>query len=471
MNTLTTEVGLYTDLYELTMAQSYFVTGKHEEKAVFDYFFRSCPFKGGYTVFAGLADLLGVLNNFRYSKREIEYLKSIGFRKDFTDWLSDFTLNVNIYSVKEGEIVFPYEPVIRVEGTLIEAQIIETVLLNYINFQSLIATKAARISFAAKGRTFSDFGLRRAQGLGGIHASRAAVIGGADSTSNVYAGYHYDIPVSGTMAHSWVQSFDNEIDAFRAYAEINPKNTVLLVDTYDTLKSGVPNAVKVAKEMEERGQRLVAVRIDSGDFSYISKKTRKMLDDAGLDYVKIFASNQLNEHVIKSIVEQDAKIDAFGVGTELVTANGTPALGGVYKLAVSAGEPRMKISENVEKNTLPGRKKLLRYYDEEGKFFADGILLCDEDGSDVIQHAFYTHKRTRVDELKSEELLIQVMKDGKICADLFDVKEAHNYFAERFTLLHDEHKRFLSPHIYRVGISTKLMELRDKLMIERKKMY
>ncbi len=471
MNTLTSQVGLYTDLYELTMAQSYFVSGKHEERAVFDYFFRTCPFEGGYTVFAGLADLLEILKRFKYAKEDREYLLEQGFRKDFIEWLADFKVRADIFSVMEGEIVFPNEPVMRIEGTLIEAQLIETIILNYINFQSLIATKASRIAYAAQGRTFSDFGLRRAQGLGGIHASRAAVIGGAKTTSNVYSGFHYNIPVTGTIAHSWVQSFDKEIDAFRTYADINPDNTVLLVDTYDTLKSGIPNAIIVGKEMEEKGHKLLAIRLDSGDFSYLSKKARTMLDNAGLEYVKILASNQLNEYVIKSLLGQGAKIDAFGVGTELVTAKGTPALDGVYKLAESSGKPRMKISENIEKNTLPGRKKIYRYFDEEGKFFADGILLFEEDNCNEIQHAIYHQKRCEVNNLRYEEIQKQVMKNGEICVELPDVMASHKYFTERFSMLYDGHKRFISPHIYKVGISTKLMELKDSLITERKKRY
>lgn len=469
MNTLTSQVGLYTDLYELTMAQAYFVSGKHEERAVFDYFFRTCPFQGGYTVFAGLEDLLNILKKFKYSKEDIAYLEKIGFRKDFLDWLSDFEVKADIYSVREGEIVFPNEPIVRVEGTLIETQLIETILLNYINFQSLIATKAARISYAAEGRVFADFGLRRAQGLGGIHASRAAVIGGASTSSNVYAGYHYDIPVTGTIAHSWIQSFDKEIDAFRAYAEINPDTTVLLVDTYDTLKSGMPNAIKIAKEMEEKGHKLLGVRLDSGDFAYLSKKVRKMLLDAGLDYVKILASNQLNEHVIKSLISQGAEIDAFGVGTDLVTAKGTPALDGVYKLSQLSDIPRMKISENVEKNTLPGRKKIYRFFDEEGKFYADGILLDYEENCADIQHAIYYQKKSSVKHMPYEEIQQQVMKNGEICAELPTAMEANKYFKQRFALLSDEHKRFLSPHIYKVGISTEIKDLKEKLFIERTK--
>lgn len=471
MNTLTSQVGLYTDLYELTMAQAYYVSRKHNERAVFDYFFRTCPFDGGYTVFAGLADLLNILKKFKYNKEDRDYLKKIGLREDFVEWLANFEVKADIYSVREGEIVFPNEPILRVEGTLIETQLIETIILNYINFQSLIATKAARIAYAADGRVFSDFGLRRAQGLGGIHASRAAVIGGAKTTSNVYAGFNYNIPVTGTIAHSWIQSFDREIDAFRKYAEINPDSTVLLVDTYDTLQSGMPNAIKVAKELEANGHKLIGVRLDSGDFAYLSKKVRKMLNKAGLGYVKILVSNQLNEHVIKSLLGQGAEIDAFGVGTDLVTAKGTPALDGVYKLSECDGTPRMKISENIEKNTLPGRKKIYRYFDKCGKFYADGILLHEEQNCKNIQHAIYYQKKSNVKEMHFEEIQQQVMKDGEICVELSNANEAHNYFLERFELLNDEHKRFLSPHIYKVGISSKIKRLKEKLYIERKRNY
>ena len=363
--------GLYTDYYELTMAYGYFRKGRAQETAVFDYFFRTNPFKNGFTVFAGLRDFLEMLGHFRYGEAELEYLRKLNYPTDFLDYLASFSFRGNIYSVEEGEVVFPGEPLMRVEGTLIEAQLIESMLLNVLNFESLVATKAFRVRQAAGPRIFSEFGLRRAQGLGALMASRAAVIGGADSTSNTMAAMKYGIPESGTQAHSWIQSFDSELEAFQAYAEVHGSKTILLVDTYDTLRSGIPHAIATAKTMEARGERLSGIRLDSGDLAYLSKKARKMLDHAGLSYVKIVASNQLNEDVIRSLLhEQDAPIDAFGVGTELVSAKPDAALDGVYKLSAVNGSPRMKISENVEKVTLPGVKSLIRFYDPRDSFIA-----------------------------------------------------------------------------------------------------
>ncbi|HDR51007.1 MAG TPA: nicotinate phosphoribosyltransferase, partial [Mariniphaga anaerophila] len=364
--------GLYADFYELTMAQGYFYCGKKEDTATFNYFFRTNPFKGGFTVFAGLQDLLKMISEFTFNASDIEYLKAQGFRKEFLEYLAGFRFSGNILSAREGEIMFPNEPVVQVEGNVIECQLIESLLLNILNFESLIATKAFRIKMVTNGKIFSDFGLRRAQGLGSLHASRAAFIGGASSTSNVMAGKIFDIPVSGTQAHSWIQSFDSELEAFRAYVEAHPDNSILLVDTYDTLRSGIPHAIAVAKELAESGKKLLAVRLDSGDLAYLSKKARKMLDDAGLQNVKIVASNQLNEHVIKSLLkDQNAAIDAFGVGTELITGKDDAALDGVYKLSGINGQPKMKFSENIEKVTLPCKKQVYRCYDSSGMFFRD----------------------------------------------------------------------------------------------------
>jgi len=464
MNTLTENAGLYTDFYELTMAQGYFLSGKKQEQTVFDYYYRTNPYKGGYLVFAGLYDLLKILQHFRYDDKNIKFLRKSGLREEFLSYLKDFKFNATIYSVREGEIVFPNEPIVRVEGNIIEAQLIETLLLNYLNFQSLIATKACRIRNVIGEKAFADFGLRRAQGLGGVHASRAAVIGGADSTSNVYSGFNYDIPVSGTQAHAWVQSFEDELEAFRKYAEINPTSTVLLVDTYNTLKSGIPNAIIVAKELEEKGNKLIGIRLDSGDLAYLSKKARKMLDDEGLDYVQIFASNQLNEYVIKSLNEQGARIDGYGIGTELVTGKDTGALDGVYKLVENNGNPRLKISENIEKITIPGKKKLIRYFDKDGKFFRDGILLANEESANKIYHPFHRDKNTEVSNYRAEELTQKVMENGEILIESKTPGEINAYLKQRFNQLPDEHKRFISPHIYKVGISENLLDLRDGIL-------
>ncbi len=460
------EIGLYTDFYELTMAQGYFYCGKKDEKSTFDYFFRTNPYLGGFTVFAGLQDFLELLNKFTYSNDDIDYLKEQSFKPEFLSYLKDFRFTGNILAVKEGELIFPNEPIVRVEGNIIECQLIESLLLNILNFESLIATKAFRIKMVSGKSMFSDFGLRRAQGLGAIHASRAAAIGGAGSTSNVLAGKLYDIPVSGTQAHSWIQSFESEVEAFRAYSKVHPENTILLADTYDTLKSGVPNAIKIAKEMENDGHRLVAIRLDSGDLAYLSKKSRKLLDDAGLKYVKILASNQLNEFVISSLLkDQNAPIDAFGVGTELITGKSDAALDGVYKLSDLNGMPKMKISENMEKTTLPGKKILLRYFDENGLFYRDAIALEDENHNalETVFHPVYPEKNSSVKALKFEKLLELTVSKGEVLNRSKPLSAIHNYLEERAKLLPDEHKRFISPHIYKVGISGNLMFTRNDL--------
>ena len=459
-------MGLYTDFYEITMAQGYFECGKKDQQVTFDYYFRSNPYKSGFTVFAGLYDFLELLQDFQYSNDDLRFLNDQGIDTKFTGYLKNFSFKGTIYSMNEGEIVFPNEPLLRVEGSIIECQLIESLLLNILNFESLIATKAYRIKLAAEHKTFADFGLRRAQGLGAIHASRAACIGGAASTSNVLAGKLFNIPVSGTMAHSWIQSFDNELEAFRAYAKTHPNNTILLVDTYDTLKSGVPNAIIVAKEMEKNGDRLKGIRLDSGDLAYLSKKARKMLDKARCENVQIIASNQLNEYVIKTLLkDQNASIDGFGVGTELITGKDNAALDGVYKLAEIDGEPTMKFSENIEKVTLPGKKKVVRYLDEEGKFYRDGILLNSEDPQAVetLYHPVYPEKNTAMKGLRSESLFTKVFEKGEILIDKKKPQEIHAYLETRAALLPDEHKRFISPHIYKVGTSNELLNARNNL--------
>ncbi|WP_321320922.1 nicotinate phosphoribosyltransferase [Labilibaculum sp.] len=466
MNTLTENTGLYTDYYELTMAQGYFLSSKENEQTVFDYYYRTNPYEGGYLIFAGLQDLLKILKTFSYSKENIEFLKKTGLKDEFLEYLKDFRFTATVYSMKEGEIVFPNEPLVRIEGNIIEAQLIETLLLNYLNFQSLIATKACRIRNVIGDKDFADFGLRRAQGLGGIHASRAAVIGGANTTSNVYSAFNYDIPVTGTQAHSWIQSFDYELEAFRRYATINPDSTVLLVDTYNTLKSGIPNAIIVAKELEAQGHRMIGIRLDSGDLAYLSRKARKMLDDAGLDYVKIIASNQLNEYVIKSLNDQGAEIDGYGIGTELVTGKDAGALDGVYKLVQNNGIPRLKISENIEKITMPGKKKVVRYFDEDGMFFRDGILLENEESTNRLFHPFHSHKHTYVTDYKCEDLMSKVMENGEILIENQSPVEINAYVRKRFAQLPDGHKRFISPHIYKVGFSENILSVRDHILMD-----
>ncbi len=455
--------GLYTDLYELTMAQGFFLAGKAEVPACFDYFFRENPFQGGYVLFAGLDNLLETLEDYRFEDDDLAYLKDRGFQEKFLDYLKGFKYRGKITSVREGEVVFPLEPVLRTEGTILENQIIETLLLNFINFESLIATKASRMVLAARGRRVVDFGLRRAQGLGGIQASRSALIGGLDATSNVYAGKAFSLPVSGTQAHSWIQSYPDELTAFREFAGFYPDQCVFLVDTYNTLQSGIPNAIAVAKEMEGKGQRLAGVRLDSGDLAYLSKKARTMLDEAGLHYVKIVVSNQLNEHLIKSLLDQGAPINAFGVGTSLVTGQDSPALDGVYKLSHYGGKPCLKISENRSKTTLPGIKKIVRYTDPDGFFYADGVLLEDEKSVDTVYHPLFPEKKSRVTHCFPEGILFKVMEGGKALTRL-SVKEAADYAKERLAKLSPEHKRFEFPHIYKVGVSSKLLQQRDDLI-------
>ena len=466
MSFITGHWGLYTDFYELTMAQGYFFCGKKDENCTFNYFFRTNPFKGGFTVFAGLQDFLEILENFSYNDSDIKFLKKQGFKDEFLEYLRNFHFSGDIISAFEGEIVFPNVPAIQVEGNIIECQLIESMLLNIINFESLISTKAFRVKLVAGERIFSDFGLRRAQGLGALQASRAAFIGGATSTSNVLAGKLFGIPVSGTQAHSWIQSFDNELEAFRSFVKHYPENSILLVDTYDTIKSGIPNAITVAKEMEDAGLRLRAVRLDSGDLAYLSKKSRKMLDDAGLKYVSIIASNQLNEHVINSLLkDQLAPIDSFGIGTEMITGKSDAALDGVYKLTEINGTPKMKLTENLEKISLPGKKNVLRCFDESGKFYRDAIIMADEDAADIdfIFHPSFPELNTNISKCYKEPLLHPVVKKGEIIYKNQVPSKIHNYLLSRAKLLPDEHKRFISPHIYKAGISKKLTETRNAL--------
>lgn len=461
--TIRTNSGLYTDMYELTMAEAYFKDNKQDEQASFDYFFRKLPFSGGYVIFCGLGELLPVIETLHFSSEEIDWLNKQGFDKDFLSWLEAFRFNGMIRSMKEGEIAFPLEPLLTVHGGLAEVQLIETLLLNYLNFQSLIATKAARMRFAAGDRHLSEFGLRRAQSLGGISASRAAIAGGFDSTSNMYAAKKYDIKAVGTMAHSFIQSQENELTAFRKFAEAEPHNCTLLVDTYDTLKSGIPNAIKVANEMKQKGQHLQAIRLDSGDLAYLSKKGRKMLDDAGFAEVQIIVSNQLDEYLIKSLLEQKAPIDSFGVGTSLATGQPDAALDGVYKLSEINGEPKIKLSENIQKVTLPGRKQVYRFTDDSGLFVADAIALENDTVPDKMIHPFDVEKSMQLNTKMAVPLLNKIMENGSSLLGNYEPKEVAAFVQKRMHQLPEEHKRFNNPHIYKVGISEPLHRLRSDL--------
>ncbi len=379
------------------------------------------------------------------------------------DYLREFRFNGDLYGPADGEPIFPNEPILRFEGTIIETQLLETLVLNRVNFASLIASKAARIRSVAGDRMVADFGLRRAHGPGGIMASMAAAIGGVDATSNVRAGQRYGIPITGTMAHSWVQSYRSELEAFRAFARQNPKNSILLVDTYDSLRQGIPNAIRTGHEMAERGDKLKGIRLDSGDLAYLSKKARKMLDEAGLQDVIITVSNQLDEHVIDSLLYQEAPIDGFGVGTRLATGKPDAALDGVYKLAEFDGEPRMKLSDNVAKTTLPGRKQVHRLFNDDGSFYGDAIALEHEAPPDRMIHPHFPDRRVDLHEKRSEPLLHPLMKKGERLHQEEGIGRKQERCQERMKQLALEHRRFQWPHIYKVGISEELLQLRTRL--------
>jgi len=461
--------GLYTDLYELTMAQAYFLDGTSENPAVFDYSFRTLPFGGGFVVFAGLADFLDYLEGLRFDPEDIDYLKAQGFGPRFLDYLGRFRFRGTVLAPREGDLVFPLEPIVRVAGGLLEAQIVETALLNILNFESLIATKAARICLVAGPRAVSEFGFRRAHGPGGIMASRAAVIGGCWSTSNVYAAWRYGLSASGTMAHSYVESHDGELEAFRTFAAAHPEGCVLLVDTYDTLRCGLPNAIQVAREMEGRDRRLFAVRLDSGDLAYLAKEARRMLDAAGLPYVKIVASNLLDEHIIKSLLDQDAPIDFFGVGTHLAVGAPDGYLDGVYKLAEVGGRPRLKMSDSIAKTTLPGPKRILRHVDGDGKFRADAIVLDEEKDVPLMVHPNEPGRSMTLSGFRKEEVLAPAMENGKRRAGGAAAADIAAYARRRLEALPAEHKRFEFPHVYKVGLSRRLADLRDDLVVKFRK--
>jgi nicotinate phosphoribosyltransferase len=463
MKLLRNELGLFTDMYQLSMIEAYIKEDRHNSPAAFDYFFRKLPFEGGYVIFSGLSELVENLVQLKFSSSDIDYLHRKKAGTDLIEYLKDFSFKSSIISVEEGSIVFPNEPVLTVEGNLAEVQLIETYLLNTLNFNSLISTKASRMRLVAPDKTLSDFGLRRAQGIGGIQASKASIIGGFNSTSNVLAAKLFDLNAVGTMAHSFIQSYDDELTAFRRYANAHPDNTVLLIDTYNTLQSGLPNAITVAKEMEEAGYKLKGIRLDSGDLAYLAKAARKTLDDEGLGYVKIIVSNQLDERVIKSLLEQGAPIDIFGVGTNLVTGNPDAALDGVFKLSMFDNKPRLKVSENISKVTLPGLKKIIRYMDDDGFYQADAIVLRDENNVNKIIHPFEIEKSKTLKDLKHEVITKAIIETGKIKIKSESAEDIREKVKENLSKLPSEYKRFEYPHIYKVGISEKLLKLRDEL--------
>lgn len=466
---------MMTDLYQLTMMNGYFKNNMKDNVAVFDVFFRPLLNKSVYAVMAGLEQALEYIENLHFEKEDIEYLRSLNlFGEDFLEYLKDFRFTGEIYAVEEGTPVFPREPLIRVKAPIMEAQLIETALLNIINHQTLIATKASKVVTAAEGAVVLEFGLRRAQGPdAGIYGARAAVIGGCKGTSNVLTGQLFDVSVGGTHAHSWVMSFPSEIEAFRAYANLYPDACLLLVDTYNTLKSGVPNAIEVFKELRAKGHEPLGIRLDSGDLAYLSKRARKMLDEAGFENAKIFASGDLDENVIWDLKMQGARIDTYGVGTRLITSEDMPALGGVYKLAAEIVDgkmiPKIKISENAVKITNPGYKQIYRLYSkEDNKAMADLICLdeevIDETQPLTIFDPVDTWKKMTLTNFYARPLLKPMFVDGKRVYNSPTLKEIQKYHFEQMETLWDEYKRLTRPHVYKVDLSDKLYQLKHELL-------
>lgn len=465
---------LLTDLYELTMLSGYLEEGMADTPAVFDLFFRHNPFQGGYAVFAGLEPALDYLEQLTFTEEELAYVKGLGlFRDAFLAFLRQFRFRGRVIAPPEGTAVFANEPLLTVEGTLAEAQFVETALLNIINFQTLVATKAARISHAAHDGTVLEFGLRRAQGPdGGLSVARAASVGGVLSTSNVLAGMTFGLPVRGTHAHSWIMAFSDELTAFRKYAEVFPDTTILLVDTYDTLESGLPNAITVARELRERGHELVGIRIDSGDLAYLSREARRLLDEAGFPSVKIVASNELDEYVIDSIRDDGGCVDIYGVGTKLAACmgDGGGALGGVYKLVRVGDRPRLKVTSDIAKATLPDRKRLLRAIAPDGSFIQDVITLEGEtvEPGDTVFDPVNPLQYKEIPGFARLVDLRSVVMDGgrRTTAERESLHDMADRSAEQLRKLPAGSLRFINPHRYKVSMSSGLNALRLRLMQE-----
>ena len=468
-----------TDFYELTMSAGYLDEGYKDKIAVFDMFFRKVPDGGGYAIMAGLEQFINAVDSLKFTEEDINYLRSTGaFNEEFLDYLRNFKLHCNIWAIEEGMPIFPQEPIVTVEGPAIECQLLETLLLVTFNHQCLIATKANRICRAAAGRPVMEFGARRAQGYDAAYfGARASYIGGCSSTSCVMAARDFGIPASGTMAHSWVQMFPTEYDAFKKYAEMYPDNCVLLVDTYNVLRHGVPDAIKVFDEvLKPMGKRPKGVRIDSGDIAYLSKKARKMLDEAGLTKCKIVASNSLDEHIIETLLEQGAQIDAFGVGERLITSKSEPVFGGVYKLVAIENDngeliPKIKLSETAQKITTPGFKEVYRFYGRDnGKALADYIVLAGEEVDDTKPITIFDPndiwKKKTLTNFRAEKLQVQIFKKGVQCYTAPSLEEIRSYCAAQMDTLWDEIKRFEYPHTYYVDLSQKLWETKQRLMEE-----
>ncbi len=472
---------LLTDFYEITMSNGFFVNGLKDRVAYYDMFYRRNPDSGGFAIMAGVEQLIDYLDNLHFTDEDIAFLRATNlFGEDFLEYLANFKFSCDVWSVPEGTPVFPGEPLITVRGPIIETQLIETMVLLCINHQSLIATKASRIVRAAEGRPVMEFGSRRAQGFdAAIYGARSAFIGGCCGTACTLVGQKFDIPVLGTMAHSWVQLFDTELDAFRAYAKEYPNDCTLLVDTYNVLKSGIPNAIKVFNEiLVPQGCRPKAIRIDSGDLTYLSKKARKMLDDAGFPDCQICASNSLDEYIIRDMLMQGAKVDSFGVGERLITSSSAPVFGGVYKLAAAENAdgniiPKIKISENVAKITNPCFKNLWRLYDKDtGKALADVITLFDEVIDDTKPYTIfdeeYTWKKKVVENFRAVPLREKIFDKGVNVSKKRTLKEIQAHCAAQLDTLWDEVKRFEHPHQYYVDLSQKLWDEKQRLLSENK---
>ncbi|TVP48903.1 MAG: nicotinate phosphoribosyltransferase [Mongoliibacter sp.] len=477
-------LALLTDFYQLTMAYAYWKSGKAEQEAVFNLFFRKNPFQGGYTIAAGLDYIVDFCRNFSFDEADLEYLGDMKnedgsptFQKEFIDYLRNLEFSCDVDAVEEGTVVFPNIPIVKVKGPLIQCQLLETPLLNIINFQTLIATKASRITEAAKGQSVLEFGLRRAQGIdGALAASRASYIGGCSATSNVMAGKLFDIPVSGTHAHSWIMSFDSELEAFHAYASAFPDKCVFLVDTYDTI-NGIKNAIAVGKSLREKGKEMVGIRIDSGDLAYYSTVAREMLDEAGFPNAVIVASNDLDEQIITSLKIQEAHINVWGVGTKLVTAYDQPALGAVYKLAAikqesGIWEPKVKVSQQSIKINIPGVHEVVRFI-RNGKALADMIYLSENS----VEKNNYTiidpndptkRKKIQVNGLEREYLLKPIFKNGEKVYTRPDIHQIRENAKRNLTLFDKAHKRLINPHIYPVGLEQDLYTLRTDLVLKMK---
>jgi nicotinate phosphoribosyltransferase len=472
---------LLTDFYELTMAAGYFEQGKASDTAAFDLYFRQNPFNGGYSIAAGLEDAVHSIMECRFGKEDLQYLEmqtaakgTPVFPKKFLEYLASFQFTGNIRAAPEGTVVFPNEPLLQVEGNLIECQMLESILLCHVNFQTLVATKAARVWEACDHGTFIEFGLRRAQGPdGALSACRAAYIGGADSTSNVLGSARLGIPARGTHAHSWIQSFDSELEAFQAYARSFPDACILLVDTYDTMHSGLPNAIRVAKELQKRGHSLAGIRIDSGDLAFLSREARKMLDAESLEHVKIVVSNELDEFTISDILARGGRIDTWGVGTRLVTGSGEGgcALGGIYKMVAHNGQPKIKLSSNPEKATNPGLKEIVRFYNQDGFMEADVLADASEDlrtGETIIVDMNDPLHREKLDSDRREELLVPIVESGRIVYTFPPLDQIRSHRELQLSRLHEEHKRLQNPNEYKVALTERLWLQKEKLSKQRR---